>query len=168
MNLNERVLAMQDDLLKTLQESIRIPSVHGPAAEGAPYGAEVRQSLDHILKSAEALGFSTVNMDGQVGWCEYGEGTEMVAVLGHLDVVPAGDGWSFDPWGGEIKNDRIFGRGTMDDKGPSVKKHWHIALAVAAFVVVALLKLSPVYVVVACAVLSFIFGKKINQKEGKA
>ena len=42
----------------------------------------------------------------------------------------------------------------------NVKKHWHIALAVAAFVVVALLKLSPVYVVVACAVLSFIFGKK--------
>ena len=50
----------------------------------------------------------------------------------------------------------------------NVKKHWHIALAVAAFVVVALLKLSPVYVVVACAVLSFIFGKKINQKEAKA
>ena len=46
----------------------------------------------------------------------------------------------------------------------NVKKNWHIALAVAGFVVVALLKLSPVYVVVACAVLSFIFGKK----EGKA
>ena len=43
----------------------------------------------------------------------------------------------------------------------NVKKHWHIALAVVAFVVVALLKLSPVYVVVGCAVLSFIFGKKV-------
>ncbi len=42
----------------------------------------------------------------------------------------------------------------------NVKKYWHIALAVIAFVVVALLKLSPVYVVVGCAVLSFIFGKK--------
>ena len=45
----------------------------------------------------------------------------------------------------------------------NVKKHWHIALAVVAFVVVALLNLSPVYVVVGCAVLSFIFGKKVNK-----
>ena len=45
----------------------------------------------------------------------------------------------------------------------NVKKHWHIALAVVAFVVVALLKLSPVYVVVGCAVLSFIFGKKVQK-----
>ena len=45
----------------------------------------------------------------------------------------------------------------------NVKQHWHIALAVIAFVVVALLKLSPVYVVVACAVLSFIFGKKVQK-----
>ena len=44
----------------------------------------------------------------------------------------------------------------------NVKKLWHIALAVSAFVVVALLKLSPVYMVVACAVLSFIFGKKVS------
>ena len=127
MNLNERVLAMQDALLKTLQESIRIPSVQGPAAEGAPYGTEVRKSLDHILSVAKQLGFDTVDMDGQVGWCEYGSGDEMVAVLGHLDVVPAGDGWSFDPWGGEIRNDRIFGRGTMDDKGPSVAALYALA-----------------------------------------
>ncbi|MBQ7304640.1 MAG: chromate transporter [Clostridia bacterium] len=44
-----------------------------------------------------------------------------------------------------------------------VKQHWHIALAIIAFVVVALLKLSPVYVVVASAVLSFIFGKKVQK-----
>jgi len=45
----------------------------------------------------------------------------------------------------------------------NVKKPWHIALCIAAFIVVALLKLSPVWVVVACAVLSFIFGKKVNK-----
>lgn len=43
----------------------------------------------------------------------------MIAVLGHLDVVPAGDGWTFDPYGGEVKDGCIWGRGTMDDKGPS-------------------------------------------------
>lgn len=120
MTLNERVLAMKNDLLACLQENLRIPSVEGEPAEGAPYGIACRESLDHVLKAAEKLGFRTKNVDGHVGWAEYGEGEEMIAVLGHLDVVPAGDGWSFNPWGGEIKDDRIFGRGTMDDKGPSI------------------------------------------------
>ncbi|MBO5502668.1 MAG: Sapep family Mn(2+)-dependent dipeptidase, partial [Clostridia bacterium] len=120
MTLNERVLAMENDLLTCLQENLRIPSVEGTPTENAPYGAEIRRSLDHVLATGEKLGFRTHNMDGHVGWVEYGDGEEMVAVLGHLDVVPAGDGWSFDPWGGEIANGRIFGRGTMDDKGPSI------------------------------------------------
>ena len=120
MDLNAYVRKMEPALLACLQENLRIPSVQGPAEPGKPYGSAVRESLDHVLAAAEKLGFSTVNMDGQLGWCEYGEGEEMVAVLGHLDVVPAGDGWSFDPWGGEIRDGRIFGRGTMDDKGPSI------------------------------------------------
>ena len=120
MDLNTLVLSKQDRLLACLQENIRIPSVEGTPEEGAPYGIHCRRSLDHVLAAADAMGFKTCNVDGHVGWCEYGEGEEMVAVLGHLDVVPAGDGWSFDPWGGEIKDDRIFGRGTMDDKGPSI------------------------------------------------
>ncbi len=120
MDLMARVLAAEPELLACLQENLRIPSVQADAAEGAPYGIEVRRSLDHVLAAADKLGFRTENVDGHLGWCEYGEGEEMVAVLGHLDVVPAGDGWSFDPWGGEIRDGRIWGRGTMDDKGPSI------------------------------------------------
>lgn len=127
MTLNERVAAMQNDLLACLQENLRIPSVEDTPTEGAPYGIACRESLDHVLKAAADLGFHTENLDGHIGWCEYGEGEEMIAVLGHLDVVPAGDGWSFDPWGGEIKDDRIFGRGTMDDKGPSIAALYALA-----------------------------------------
>lgn len=127
MTLNERVLAMKDELLTCLQENLRIPSVEGTPEEGAPYGIACRKSLDHVLDSARKLGFRTENVDGHVGWCEFGEGEEMICVLGHLDVVPAGDGWSFDPWGGEIKDDRIFGRGTMDDKGPSIAALYALA-----------------------------------------
>ena len=127
MTLNDRVLAMQDALLACLQENLRIPSVEDTPADGAPYGIACRESLDHVLKTAADLGFRTENVDGHMGWCEYGEGEEMIAVLGHLDVVPAGDGWSFDPWGGEIKDDRIFGRGTMDDKGPSIAALYALA-----------------------------------------
>ena len=66
MTLNERVLAMQDDLLACLQEHLRIPSVDETAAEGAPYGIACRESLDHVLKVAAQLGFRTENVDGHI------------------------------------------------------------------------------------------------------
>lgn len=127
MNLKEYVKTTEPALLACLRENLRIPSVQGTPEKGCPYGAQVRESLDHILARAAELGFRTVNMDGQLGWCEYGDGEEMVAVLGHLDVVPAGDGWSVDPWGAEIQGNRLFGRGTMDDKGPCVAALYALA-----------------------------------------
>src|SRR4029450_6072552 len=41
----------------------------------------------------------------------------LVHLNGHLDVVPAGEGWTEDPFGGTVKNDRIYGRGSCDMKG---------------------------------------------------
>lgn len=120
MTLNEHVLALQNDMISCLQENLRIPSVQDTAEDGAPYGLQVRKCLDHALSAADHLGFHTVNVDGHLGWCEYGTGEEMIGVLGHLDVVPAGDGWTCDPYGGEIRDGKIWGRGTTDDKGPSI------------------------------------------------
>lgn len=119
MTLNEHVLYLQEPLIAALRENLRIPSVEGTPTKDAPYGDAVRRSLLHALATARSLGFSPVNMDNHVGWCEYGEGEEMVAVLGHLDVVPAGDGWSCDPFGGELQDSKIWGRGATDDKGPT-------------------------------------------------
>ena len=127
MNLNEAVLQYQDRMIRSLQENIQIPSVEAEAAPGAPYGIEVRRSLDHALEIARNLGFQVTDMDGHLGWCEYGEGEEMVAVLGHLDVVPAGEGWTVPPYGGEIHDGKIFGRGTTDDKGPSIAALYALA-----------------------------------------
>jgi len=125
--LREAVDALRDDLLRSLGESVRIPSVGGAAEEGAPYGVEVRRCLDHALETARGLGLSVTDMDHQVGWCEYGEGAELVAVLGHLDVVPAGDGWDGGPFSGEVRDGRIYGRGTMDDKGPTMAAVYALA-----------------------------------------
>ncbi len=127
MNLNDAVLLRQEELISSLQENLRIPSVQGPAEENAPYGVEIRRSLEHALETAAKLGFATTNLDNQMGWCEYGEGEEMVAVLGHLDVVPAGNGWTCDPYGAEIRDGRIWGRGTTDDKGPSFASLYALA-----------------------------------------
>ncbi|EGD49950.1 peptidase M20, partial [Thermoanaerobacter ethanolicus JW 200] len=67
-----------------------------------PYGEGVAKALDKALEIAQSLGFRTKNVDGYVGYAEYGEGEEMIGVLGHLDVVPEGDGWTYPPYGAEI------------------------------------------------------------------
>ena len=120
MRFNNLLEKSMPDLIRDLQGCIRIPSIYQADDSGYPYGKPVHECLEFMLKCAADMGFQTHNMDNQVGWAEYGEGEEMVAVLGHLDVVPEGDGWTVDPYGGEVKDGRIFGRGTMDDKGPTV------------------------------------------------
>lgn len=98
MTLKEAVELQKEPLLQSLAESIRIRSVQEPPAAGAPYGPNVRKCLDHALAVSKGLGFRTTDLDHQMGWCEFGEGDEMIAVLGHLDVVPEGEGWTFDPF----------------------------------------------------------------------
>ena len=127
MELSAYVGSQKPHLIAALRQNLRIPSVEAPPEEGAPYGRSVRESLDHVLKTAEALGFRTENVDGHLGWCEYGEGDEMAAVLGHLDVVPAGDGWTCDPFGGELRDGKIWGRGATDDKGPAIASLYALA-----------------------------------------
>ena len=128
MNCKPYIRAHADELLESLAALVRIPSVEGVPEEHAPFGREPARALHETLALCEKLGFRTGNMDDRVGWCEYGEGKEMVAVLGHLDVVPAGDGWTeTEPFSGEIKNGRIYGRGTMDDKGPMVAAIYALA-----------------------------------------
>ena len=94
MTLKEAVELQKEPLLQSLAESIRIRSVQEPPADGAPYGPNVRKCLDHALAVSKGLGFRTTDLDHQMGWCEFGEGDEMIAVLGHLDVVPEGEGWT--------------------------------------------------------------------------
>ena len=120
MRFSELLEKSMPDLIRDLQGCIRIPSIYRADDSGYPYGKSVQECLEYTLKLAESLGFTVHNMDNQLGWAEYGEGEEMVAVLGHLDVVPEGDGWTTDPYGGEVRDGRIYGRGTMDDKGPTV------------------------------------------------
>ena len=55
-----------------------------------------------------------------VGYIEFGEGNKMLGIIGHLDVVPADNTWTFNPFSATIKDDKIYGRGTIDDKGPVV------------------------------------------------
>lgn len=84
-----------------------------------PYGTGPARALDYVMRLCGELGIRTENLGGRVAWAEIGQGEELVGILGHLDVVPAGEGWTHDPRG-EVCGDRLYGRGVADDKGPTL------------------------------------------------
>ena len=108
------------DMVDTLARWIRVPSLRAEAAPGAPFGREVRRMLDLAMTDVARLGMKPRDIDGYCMDAEIGEGDETVAVLAHLDLVPEGEGWEHDPYGAEIIDGRMIGRGTQDDKGPGI------------------------------------------------
>lgn len=109
-----------DEAVKSICESIRFESCQQEYSRKYPFGKRVADCLAHFLGLAASLGFETHNYDNYVGEVIFGEGEEEVAVLCHLDVVPAGDGWTKPPFGGVVENGKIWGRGAVDDKGPAI------------------------------------------------
>ncbi|MDD6502083.1 MAG: Sapep family Mn(2+)-dependent dipeptidase [Oscillospiraceae bacterium] len=89
------------------------------ADEQHPYGTGPAKALACVLDLCRELGIPAVNLDGKTAWAEIGSGDEIVGILGHLDVVPVGEGWTHDPKG-EVCGDRLYGRGAADDKGPTL------------------------------------------------
>lgn len=120
MDLNQRIESYKPDMIQDLQKLIAHNSVEGFPEEGAPNGRAVANCLNEALLIAGKLGFAVRNVDGYAGEVSYGDAEEYVAVLGHLDIVPAGSDWSHDPFKGEIIDGRMYGRGVNDDKGPLI------------------------------------------------
>jgi succinyl-diaminopimelate desuccinylase len=122
-NFDTYLSAQQAPLKKALIELVRIPSVCDEGAGGYPFGKHIDQALRKALQIAGDLGFRTKYGDGgYYGYAEVGEGKEMLGILGHLDVVPAGKltDWKRDPFDPAEKDGMLYGRGTQDDKGPLV------------------------------------------------
>ena len=119
--LDAALSALENDMIETLQRWIRVPSVRAErSADNAPFGADVRRALDVAIEDIARLGMKPRDIDGYACDAEIGEGENPLAVLAHLDVVPEGDGWDHDPYGAEIVDGKMYGRGTGDDKGPGV------------------------------------------------
>ena len=110
------------EMLLSLQELVRIPSVAGEPAPGAPYGREVARALDAALAMADRFGFETKNYDYRIGEARLpGTTGKSAGMIAHLDVVPVGDGWTFPPFEAHVdENGYIVGRGVDDDKEGAV------------------------------------------------
>jgi acetylornithine deacetylase/succinyl-diaminopimelate desuccinylase-like protein len=109
------------ELVETLQALIRIPSINPPPAD-APDGE--RRAADWIAGALADAGLRPEVLElvpgrGSVVARLRGDGTggEPLLLLGHLDVVPAAaELWSHDPFGGEIADGQVWGRGAVDMK----------------------------------------------------
>ena len=118
------------DMIESIKAAVRINSVmvEDTATESMPFGKGVDESLRKTLEIAESLGFKTVYKDGYYGYAEIGEGEELIGILGHIDVVPIGDEskWKFPPFSATEEDGYIYGRGTQDDKGPTIAARYAV------------------------------------------
>lgn len=122
-----------NDIIAAVQKSVSFRSVYSDSGEpGAPFGNPCRDMLLYALSLCEGFGFAVNNLDGYIGYADFGEGEEMLGILTHIDVVPEGEGWHHDPFGGEIVGGCIVGRGTQDDKGPAMASIFALAAVKAA------------------------------------
>lgn len=111
----------KEEMLKTLQELISIKSVVEETGGEKPFGEGVHKAFSYMMDKGRAEGFAATNVDNYGGHLELpGSGDGVMGIVGHLDVVPEGSGWEDDPYSGVIKDGKLYGRGTIDDKGPVI------------------------------------------------
>ncbi len=122
--LLQRIQSKRAELVALTQDLVRIPTTNPP---GDHYGACARFLGERLarrgfaveyVRAAGAPGDSDahprINVIARFEAPEAGEG---VHFNGHIDVVEAGSGWSTDPFGAELRDGRVYGRGSCDMKG---------------------------------------------------
>jgi succinyl-diaminopimelate desuccinylase len=118
--MSPNIKPYQQDIITKTQELVDIASIEGEPDGAYPFGLGPAKALEYVLELGQSLGFKVKNVDHYAGHVELGVGDEILGILGHVDVVPVGEGWSSPPFKSEIRDDKIFGRGTLDDKGPII------------------------------------------------
>ena len=108
---------MREDFKTHLNALLSFNSIKAEPKKGKPFGEETRSAFDYFMSLAKSFGFETIDYDGYAGEVIYGEGQE-IGIIGHLDIVPAGTGWSVNPFALTEKDGYYYGRGISDDKGP--------------------------------------------------
>ena len=131
MDFKKLAESKREEAIEVLKELVSFKSVldeYKPNSD-APFGIEAKRALEYMLNMAEKDGFKTKNVDNYAGHIEYGEGKETIGILGHLDVVPvAGQVWKTDPFVADIRDGKLYARGSEDDKGPVVASYFALKI----------------------------------------
>lgn len=122
----------REELLNNLIQFLRIPSINAAAEPGAPFGTEIRRALDYTLDLCQTFGLHTANLDGNIGYADWGGGQEMVGILTHVDVVNADGAWTVPPFSPTIHDGILTARGIQDDKGAVIASIYALAAVKAS------------------------------------
>lgn len=130
IDFKQEVLNHKEDLLKDLFELLSVRSILGTdITEETPFGSGPREALDLILSFGKRDGYKTKLVENKAGHIEVGQGEELFGILGHVDVVPVVEAdWTSHPFRPEIRDGKIFARGSLDDKGPTMAAYYAVKL----------------------------------------
>ena len=130
IDFKKEVLNHKEDLLKDLFGLLSVRSILGTdITEETPFGSGPREALDLILSFGERDGYKTKLVENKAGHIEVGQGEELFGILGHVDVVPVVEAdWTSHPFKPEIRDGKIFARGSLDDKGPTMAAYYAVKL----------------------------------------
>ena len=130
IDFKKEVLNHKEDLLKDLFELLSVRSILGTdITEETPFGSGPREALDLILSFGERDGYKTKLVENKAGHIEVGQGEKLFGILGHVDVVPVVEAdWTSHPFKPEIRDGKIFARGSLDDKGPTMAAYYAVKL----------------------------------------
>lgn len=121
MEIKEFLEKNKENMVRDLTELVSYDSVavYDPNSKH-PFGDETAKVLDNALSMMEREGLATENLDYYAGYGEIGKGEKLIGILAHLDIVPCGSGWESDPLKLTLRDGKLYGRGSMDDKGPAI------------------------------------------------
>ncbi len=119
--IEQYIEAHKEEMLADIIELCKIDRATGPYLEGKPFGQGPFEALAKGLEIGEKYGFAITNYDNYVGTIDLNDKEKQLDILAHLDIVPGGEGWTVTtPFEPVIKDGKIYGRGTSDDKGPAM------------------------------------------------
>lgn len=102
--LNQIIDGYQAELIETVQRLISFNSFYEESNDpNAPFGANIAAALEETLNIGRNMDFATKNLDGYTSIIDFGEEGKMVGILSHIDVVPAGNGWTYPPFADPAK-----------------------------------------------------------------
>ncbi|MDR2834549.1 MAG: dipeptidase PepV [Streptococcaceae bacterium] len=130
IDFKQEVESRREALMEDLFSLLRINSEKDmtQATDEFPFGPGPVAAMKKMLEIADRDGFKTNNVDNYVGEFEYGDGEEVLGIFAHMDVVPAGSGWDSNPYEPEIRDGKLYARGSSDDKGPTVAAYYGLKI----------------------------------------